>query len=157
MNSNKLVRYTWYSSSTSPEEGLLMYFCEACRHAEGAANAHAAEVAAMRAQLQAVQEATSKAQAELRADRAKLEALEGEAALLRQGVAELEAALQQERLQHEESTCKVILITPSQNSPISLLHSIHGPPLGILSLSPQVQYNAATEGVHACVMIIVPM
>ncbi len=72
-----------------------------------AAQAHAAELAAMRAQLQALQEAASKAQAELHADRAKLEALEEEAVFARQGLSDLEAALQQERVQHEESTCKV--------------------------------------------------
>lgn len=80
---------------------------EASGDGERAVHAHEQQLAALHAQLQALQSTASQAQGELRAERERLAALEEEAALARQGLADLEAILQQERSQHEETAHKV--------------------------------------------------
>ncbi len=89
------------------QQQLRVALDEASSDGERAAQAHDEQLAATRAQLQALQESMSGAQTELRAERAKLEALAEEAALARQGFTDLEAALQQERILHEEAVHKV--------------------------------------------------
>lgn len=94
-----------------------LHACSGCVH----------EVAEALMQVCLPQDAASQAQAELRAERAKLERLQEEAALARQGLTDLEAALQQERSQHKAATCQVIRALSA-----SLSHLVHILPMPLV-------------------------